>query len=244
MSKKHILILNSADLGSVPNKYDAIFHINDEHLHNTKSCQFKSITFSNTIYNINSYNNTLIYEYPITTPQFPQYNTIQIPHGSYNVSTFITAFNAAQSDITIADNLLTKKFAFTSIANTKILASSTLSRILGITADTAASTSYNSDQIYNFIYTYMVHVVSSDLAEPDNAITSSQKKKAVIASIPLDVGYGFVKFLDETTDTSDYSVFQGHKNLSSISLTLVDDQFRPIDMNGSDYIVLFTVLTN
>ena len=90
----------------------------------------------------------------------------------------------------------------------------------------------------------MVHIVSSDLAEPDNAITSAQKKKPVIASIPLDVGYGFVKFLDETTDTSDYSVFQGHKNLSSISLTLVDDNFRPINMNGSEYIVLFTVLTN
>lgn len=235
--RKHILLINSADTSS-PNKYDAYYNMNDEYLHNTKSVQFKSITFSNTMYNINQYNNTLNYE----VAGVPA--TVNIPVGSYNVSTFVVAFNAAQASIVIADNATTKKFSFTSTPLTKILATSTLNRILGITVDTANATSYSANQIYNFIYTYMIHLISNHLAENDNVISSNNNKYAIIASIPLDVGFAFVKFHDENLDSSDYSVFVGHSNVSTLNIKIVDDYFRTVDLNGSDYVIEFTVKTD
>jgi hypothetical protein len=236
-NKKHVLTLNSGDLNST-NKYDAVYHINDEYLHTIRSVQFKSITFANTIFNVNPYNNTLSYELGGVS------KTATITAGYYSSTTFVSAFNASQGDITIADNTTTKKFNFTSAGTTKILAVSTVGKVIGVLNDTVAGNSYTGDANYNFIYTFMIHVLSSDLAEPDNLISSNKKKYAIIASIPLDVGYGFIKYADEDLDSSDYSRFLGHQNCSSIRISIVDDQYRTIDMNGSDYILQCTLISS
>jgi hypothetical protein len=236
-SKKHVLLINSADTES-KNKYDGYYNMNDEFLHNTRSCQFKSITFSNTIYNINSHNQKLDYSVGGVS------NSVNIPIGNYNVTTFVTAFNSAQSSIVITDNTTTKTFSFNSTPLTRIFVSSTLSRVLGITADTTNATNYIANSIYNFIYTYMVHIVSNELAENDNIITSSNRKLSIIASVPLNVGFGFIIYHNEDRDTSDYSIFTGLRNTSTVNMRLVDDDFRTINMNGSDFIAEFTLHTS
>jgi hypothetical protein len=237
VQKKHILTLNSEDLDSA-DKYDSVYHINDEYLHTTKSVQFKSIIFANTIFNVNAYNNVLNYEL-VGVPK-----TATIPAGNYTATTFVTAFNAAQADIVIADNTATSIFSFTSASNTQILASSTLTKVIGVSVNTAVGTSYTGNKIYNFIYTYMIHVLSGDLAEPDNLISSNKKKYAIIASIPLDVGFGYIKYQNEELDSADYSKFLGHQNCSSIRIRLVDDQFRTVDLQGSDYVLQFTLIAS
>ena len=237
MSKKHILLLNSKDLSG--NKADSVFHLNDEHLHNAKSCQFKSISMPNLIYNINAYNNTLNYRDAVAVDL-----VATIPIGSYTLASFITAFNAAQPDITIANNTATSRFNFTSLTNTSIQVVSTLRDIIGITADTIPAVNYNAPSVYNFIYTNNIHILSNTLSECDNMISSNKKKYPMIATCPLDVGFGFLKIQDEDRDTSDYSVFQGHKNLSSIDIRITDDEFRTIDLNSANYILEFVILTN
>lgn len=240
INKKHTLLINSADRAlESASKYDTIFHLNERYLHESRACKFKDIAFANLMYNVNSTNNTLNYEL-IGVTQTP----VVIPVGYYSVTSFITAFNTAQANIVIADNATTKTFAFTSASNTKILATSTLGKILGVTTNTANSTAYNANQPYNFIFTNFIHVVSHNLAESDSLIASNNNKYPIIASIPLDVGYGFLKVHEQESDTADSSIFTSHNNLSTLKIRLVDDNFNTIDLNGADWIVSFSIFTS
>jgi hypothetical protein len=185
------------------------------------------------MYNVNVYNNTLAY----TVAGVP--TTLVLPPGNYNIATFIIAFNGAQSSIVIADVATTNKFAFTSASITQILMAggSTMSRLLGLTSDTIAGTAYGGDVIYSMIYTYKLHLVSDTLARNDNAITSNRKKYPIICSVALDVGFAYIKHHEEDRMTADYCILNGSSNLSTINLKMVDDDFRTIDLNGSEWIV-------
>ena len=239
--RNHVLSIDSTDRGvDSTSPEDGIYHLNDSHLHQVKSIRFKSLTFANTMYNINAYNNTLNYEL-VGVPK-----TVNIPVGSYTVATLVIAFNLAQADIVVANNATTNVFAFTSGSNTKILATSTIGRVLGVTTDTVNGLAYNGNQIYNLTYTYMIHVLSNALARSDNLISSNRKKWPVICSIPMDKGYSFLVHHEEKAgvDTADFSVHNGHVNLSSIDIKIVDDDYRVIDLNGSRFVIQFLITNN
>jgi len=230
MSKRHILTINSNNgLGGNVNNLD--YNLNERDLHESKAIIYKSFCFNNIIYNINSYNNTLRYNLAGVP------TTVVIPVGNYNVSTFITQFNTSLAgNIVIADNATTKKFSFTSPGNTQILATSTIKRILGITVNTANSTAYTGDSIYNFIYTYNLHIQSHNLAENDNIIATSGRQYAILATIPLSSGFGFVEYNLETLN-NDFSILSGKSNLSHFSIQLLDDEYRPVEMNNAPYVL-------
>jgi len=237
-STSHILLLDSSDRSSVSTSIeDSVYHLSENYLHETKSVQFKSICFSNTAYNITASNNTIAYEV-LGVP-----TTTSIPVGQYDIPSFIVALNTALGGVlVVADLPLVNKFTWTSPGNTQILlVGTTMHRIIGITADTAVGIAYTSNVIYSMISTYMYHLCSNSLARADNMIKSDKNKYAIIASIPLDVGWGFVKFHEENLDTSDFSLFSGHKNLSTIDLKLLDDKMNPVDLNGSGYVCEFVL---
>ena len=237
-STSHVLLIDSNDRSTISNSVeDAVYHLSEHYLHETKSVQFKSMSFSNTAYNVTSANNTLAYE-ALGVPA-----TATVPVGQYTISSFITAFNTALGGvIVIADNATTKKFSFTSPANTQIkLVGTTMKTVLGITQDTVVGVAYNANVIYSMIRTYMVHVASNALARADNLIKSDKKKYAIIASVPLDVGWGYVKFHEESLDTSDFSLFSGLRNLSSIDIRLLGDDMQEFNLNGSGYVLEFVV---
>jgi hypothetical protein len=239
--KTHILLLNSADRSiSSTSPYDVRFALNENDVHNVKSVQFKGIAFSQTMHNVNNYNNTMAYEV-LGVPKI-----LTIPNGNYSITSFVTSFNAIQGDIVITDDIANRRFTFTSGSNTQIkLVGTTMDRVLGLTADTIVGTAYTANHIYSLIYTYFVHVVSSELARGDNCITSNRKKMPIIASIPITSGFGFLTSIDETLDTSDYSVqSSGLTNLSSLGIKLVDDNFRVIDLNGSNFVISFRIETH
>ena len=236
----HVLSIDSDNKGTDSTSTEnSIYHLNDSHLHEVKQIKFKSMTFANTMYNINAYNNTLNYEL-IGVPK-----TVNIPIGTYTIPTLVIAFNLAQSDIVMTDTATTNTFAFTPGSLTKILAISTIGRVIGVTVDTVNSTSYSGNQIYNITYTYMIHVLSNTLARSDNLIASDRKKYPVICSIPLTTGFAFLVHHEEQgTDTADYSVHNGHSNLSSIDIKIVDDEYRVVDLNGSKFVIQFLITNN
>jgi len=237
-STSHILLLDSENRSSVSTSIeDAVYQLSEHYLHETKSVQFKSICFSNTAYNVTTANNTIAYEV-LGVP-----TTTSIPVGQYDIPSFIVALNTALGGVlVVADLPLVKKFTWTSPGNTQILlAGTTMKRVIGITADTVVGVSYQSNVIYSMIRSYMVHLCSNSLARADNLIKSDKQKYAIIASISLDVGFGFVKFQSEDLDTSDFSLFSGHRNLSTIDLKLLGDDMKILELNGSGYVAQFVL---
>ena len=234
---EHTLIIRSEDRGNESkSRYDAQFHLNDVDLHSVNYCALKDVCLPNTIYNITAANNTLSYELTGTP------TSVVLTPGYYTVTTFITAMNALlATTIVITDNSATHLFAWTSPANSQILASSTMASIVGITADTAVATSYSSDSIYNFIPTKMIHVLSTTLAEYNNVSASNKLKYPILGSFALDVGNSYIKFHEQNRDTMDSSAHKGSLNMSSIDIQLVDDNFNVIDLNGSDWYASFIV---
>jgi hypothetical protein len=239
MSKRNVLTINSKDGQSLGgyNTNNLHYNLNERDLHEGKSITFKSMSFNNLIYNINSYNNTLNY----VVAGVP--TTVNIPIGNYSASTFVTAFNLAQAHIVISDNATTKKFSFNSVALTSILANSTLKRILGITVNTATGNAYTADSIYNFIYTYNVHIQCHNLCENDNVLGSDGKQYAIIATIPLNSGFAFVQYYEEQVK-DDYSLLSGKSNVSYFGIQILDDEYRIVEMNNSPYVIQFVILSN
>ena len=72
-------------------------------------------------------------------------------------------------------------------------------------------------------------------------MSSNGKKYAVIATVPINVPYGYMVNITEEKTSSDESLHNANVNLSTIDIRLVDSDFQVIDLNGSQVIVNFTV---
>jgi hypothetical protein len=224
--KKHILLLNSKDRSSGTAE-DAVFHLNENDLHESHSVMLKDIVIPNTIYNVRTTNNTLDYDINGVG------KSVNIPVGHYSLSDLITALNTAQTDLVFSNNTFAKKLDVSSASNSFIKVSSTIKKVIGVTVQ---NTSF-----YNLNPTNYIHVISN-LAEPDALVSTNNKKYSVIASIPVLYGFGFILNQTEDRDTQDNSKHNSHINLSTINMRLADDDFNTIDLNGSDWSISLSIL--
>ena len=134
-----------------------------------------------------------------------------------------------------------KKLDVTSAANSFIKISSTIKKVIGVTVQNTPATTYTLDSFYNLNPTNYIHVISN-LAEPDALVSSNNKKYAVIASIPVLYGFGYILNQTEDKTTQDMSKHNSHLNLSTISMRLCDDDFNIIDLNGSNWSISLSIL--
>lgn len=237
ITKKHTVILHSKDRSAASKSaYDCQFHLNDYYLHQCKHVKLKQAAYTNLIYNVTSTKNTLNYESGGA-------QSIVIPVGYYNSTTLATAINGLQAHFVIAENSATKKYDFTSAGNTRIYATSTVGRLIGVLVDTSLSMAYSGDSAFDFVHTHFIHVLSTALSNNDSVISSNNRQHAVIASLPVDVGYGFVRHVNENRDTANYSEFNSSQNISTIDIKLVDDDMNQLDLNGSEWTLTFSVYT-
>ena len=233
-AKKHILLLNSEDKSSGTNT-DCVFHLNENELHECNYVSLKDIWLINTIYNVDVTNNVLSYNIGGIT------KSITIPPAQYSATTLLGQLQSLQSDLSFFNNTVQLKFIVTSTTPSFIIVSSPLAKVIGFTVQQGASTGYIGDRSYDLIRTKYLHVVSSKLAEYDAMITSKNKKYPVIASIPVSVPYGYILNQTQDRDTSDFSKHNSNLNLSSIDIKFLDDNFNPVDLNGSDWSISFNV---
>jgi hypothetical protein len=233
-SKKHILLLNSEDKSSGTNN-DCIFHLNESELHECHYVSLKDIFLTNTIYNIDATNNDLSYDTGGVV------KSITVPPAQYSATTLLAQLNSLQGDLTFFDNSVEKKYIVSSTTPSFIIVSSPLAKVIGFTIQQGSSTGYIGDRAYNLIRTKYLHVISSKLAEYDALISSKNKKYAVIASIPMNIPYGFILNQSAEKDTADFSKHNANLNLSTIDIRWVDDNFNDIDFNGSDWAISFNV---
>jgi hypothetical protein len=188
------------------------------------------------MYNIYSENNKLDYNINGTVKQ------IVIPEGFYDTFSLIAKINGLQTDIVFANNANTRKFDITSTNPSFLLISSTIAPVIGLKQTGTPATSYSCDVFYNLNRTNYIHVISTKLAEPDNLFCSNNKRYAVIASIPVQYGFGFILNLSEDKDTADDNKHISHINLSTIDIRLLDDDFKPINLNGSEWSISFNII--
>ena len=234
IQKKHILLLNSKDRSS-GTATDLVFHLNENDLHESHSVMLKDIVIPNTIYNIRTTNNTLDYDINGVA------KSVNIPVGNYSLSDLVTALNTAQTDLVFSSNSMLKKLMVSSATVSFIKVSSTIKKVLGVTTQNVPAVSYTLDSFYNLNPTNYIHVISN-LAEPDALVASNNKKYAVIASIPVLYGFGYILNQTEDRDTQDISKHNSHLNLSTINIRLVDDEFETIDLNGSNWSISLSIL--
>lgn len=240
--KRHILNIDSNDRSS-GSAENFILHLNENEFHEVKYVQLKDIAFPNTMYNIKTSNNQLIWVDNLAV----QYS-ITIPVGYYTAAELVSYINATTTlvhplcPIQFVPNTKTRKFTITNTVPFHLSATSTILKVIGFPAPSQTNLLlHTATQLYNFLVTSYVHVLSSTLAESDAMVSSNGKKYAVIATVPINVPYGYMVNITEEKTSSDESLHNANVNLSTIDIRLVDSDFQVIDLNGSQVIVNFTV---
>lgn len=240
--KRHILNIDSDDRSSgTPENF--ILHLNESEFHEVKYIQLKDIAFANTMYNIKSSNNQLRWE-----DSFLVQYSLTIPIGYYSSDELVIYINSTNpavnptSPIQLVANTKIRKFTITNTAPFHLLTTSTILKVIGFSVPNQSNLlSHSASEMYNFLVTPYVHVLSSTLSEADSLVSSNGKKYAVIATIPVNVPFGFMVNVNEEKTSSDESIHNANINLSTIDIRLVDSNFQTIELNGSPVIMNFTV---
>lgn len=246
--KRHVLNIDSNHRTSGSNE-QFIIHLNEFGFHEVKYVQLKDVAFANTMYNITSSNNQLNWQdYPLNNNYF-----LTIPVGNYTADELVSYINSTTSTliayaacpIQFVNNTKTRKFKITSILPFVLLSSSTILNVIGFPIpDVIYTIEHIGTELYNFLVTKFIHVISFALAEPDSLVSSNGRKYSVIATIPVDVPFGYLISKTEEKTSSDESLFNANTNLSTIDIRIVDSNFQTIDLNGSNVMLTFTVSRN
>lgn len=231
---KHIIAINSKDAVQRIGINEFVFNLREQDLHEVNRVQFKEASIVNLLYNVYSKNNTL--DYNINGLD----SSITIPEGFYTASSLQDVINGLQSDIVFNINTNTYKYDITSTTSSYIRTSGTINKLIGFTIQNTPSTAYSGNHPVNLIRTNFINVLSN-LAENDACVSSDQYKYKLICTIPVNLPFGYVLQKSEELDSADISVHEAHLNVSEINIKLVDDNFEPIDVNGSEFILHFSI---
>ena len=242
LTKSRLLRISSKDrsVESV-SKYNIMYQTNSTDLHQIKKVILKYAQIPNTMYNINSYNNTL--NFPNTLSGNPIYT---IPIGQYTIQALITAIQGLITGLTITQSPLTSKLTFTMVGGTFTIIPNTtinpIAYVLGFETQQTLLTTYTCESIPDLGGLDNVYIGSQALSNHVSMITNTNQRQNVFCNVPIDVAYGFTKTLDEDSyDTLDFTEFHTHKNISSIDITLFDERNNVVDLNGAEWVLIFRV---
>ena len=232
--KKHIITINSKD--NLSNDIsDAVYRFENNDLHETFKVQLKDVSIVNLLNNVEAgRNNILDYDANGVAKQ------IIIPENYYSASTLASTINNLQTDFIITFSSVSLKYSVTSALPTFFKISSTIKDVIGLTTTTVPSTAYTLQTVVNLVRTNYIHI-ASNLASLDAVYTSDRRRLPIIASIPLLLPYGFVNNFQENLDGADEDIKKANVNLSDIDIIILDDEFKPLNLNGGKYTISFTV---
>lgn len=219
---------------------------------NVLSCFVDSISFANTQYNINKYNNTLHYDTGIII------KTLTIPEGQYDINTLMLAVESAflaESPSIVLDlalDQLTKKIKIVSCAPATGFFDyfngydSPLSRVLGV-AGRLVLVSNNlilpevpklSGLTQLFIESKVISSspsieVTSKLLDNSSSLTPNSELGNIIEAIGCSSPFGFLIHW-ENQNMHNIHEYQSPQNFTSIDIKLLDNEGREVLLNGSD----------
>jgi hypothetical protein len=164
--------------------------------------------------------------------------------GQYTTATLITELQNI-SGLTVTQSALTHKLTFVfSGGNFSLfasLAANPMASVLGILVDAVSVSSHTCTGFPNLKGLTTVYISSQTLSNHSAMIATEKQKQNVFCNIPMNVPFGATKVMEEDETTLDYSVFNSHKNISTIDIRLMDENNNTIDLNGADWVLVFRV---
>jgi hypothetical protein len=246
LTNSRLLRISSKDRSPQSNsRYDIEFNTNDNDLHQIKRITLKSVVIPNTQYNINKYNNTLYF--PTSHTATTDY---VIKQGQYTTSELITAINTAVNAVIspavlqITQDLADQKLTFTLSAGTMDIHDDTqnrMAKVLGIDTGLNGVSVYVCDHLPNLSGLGHIYISSQALSNHTQMISHDKQKQNVFADVTMKVGFGQSQYTDEDSNSLDYVVFPGLKNISRLDIKLMDENNNELDLNGRDWTIIFRV---
>ena len=246
-NNSRLVRISSKDRSQTSNsRYDIVYDTNDYDLQLIKKVVLKSAIIPNTMYNVNTYNNVFKFDYNGGDQQFT------VPVGQYDINDIIgeltTQIDAiiTPQTVSIVQTALTQKLTFTLSAGTLILYNeddgNLLGGVLGINETSSApAISQTADSLTSLEGLKNVYIASKTLSNHTAMITRNKSKQNIFCNIPITATFGSISTVEEDESTLDYTNFHNKKNISSIDIKLLDENNNVLDLNGSDWILIFRV---
>jgi PHD/YefM family antitoxin component YafN of YafNO toxin-antitoxin module len=198
-----------------------------------------SAEIPNTFYNINDNNNKLY----ITENLVPK--TIIIPIGNYNIYQLVNELQTLLGpNYTVTYNQITNKLNILLIVvmSTVFLFSiSSIRDVIGFKSSTLTiinNQSITSDYVCNLNYTNVLYL-QTDITELTSVYSQTKEPINFLNKIPINSPQNFMIFFYPTQKSHEIYVQSG--NIQKITLTILDDRLRNIDLNGAYFNVTLLI---
>ena len=224
-------------VGGTCNNFEVIFGSNtSDILSRVTEVQIKAVSFKNSVYNVNTNNNTFKLIHSVDGEL-----TITIPPGQYIMTDLITALktqidaSASSFVVTITQDPINFKLTFVASFGAFIFEPSTL---LGFTVDSEFQGNVTADSLPDLGGLSMLHIHSPQLGETLISSEASQNVSRVngFLSIPITAPFGFNQAWEG--NSTHVLEFERPRNLQKISFTLRDGDGRLIDCDENQDTVI------
>jgi hypothetical protein len=244
-----VLIINSLDRveGSSTN-----FKVsyNNTGIQNLKKIVIKQISIPWTFYNIDEYNNKLVFFNGVTNI------VITVPIGNYSINTLVTYINSTAEAVAVGLQLtiptpnVTSKLLFTSVSIITLYGSSisTIFKEVGLDKNDNVIGGINillAPAVWNLSGHTTIYIRSNSLIHDVQTIDSRQGNTNIMITVPIkNVAYGEILHW-ESPEEEQYDIhFNTHSRAGGKSIIKPDiritDRFgNVLNSNGSDVIIIF-----
>lgn len=190
--------------------------------------QVESFKFTNSIYNVNIYNNIFYYGLAGSSYSVQSYT---IPRGNYNITNLLTALNSIGSGFTFVYSETSMNITITNTQNFKLFPNTyNILKVIGFSdvIQTSASNSLQSNQMINLIGPQMLYLSVPNISVNSYSIKNSRSNnKSVISSVPISAIQG---------DTQIYSSTIRHsindKIITHLQVRITDEEDNEVNFNG------------
>lgn len=197
----------------------------------------KETVIPNTMYNVTAFNNTII----VNAVSY------QLAVGQYDITSFISALQTllAVHTLVITNDPITYKLTFTTAGAVTYSSQdngSTMGRLIGLDKvndlTTASSVLPN---IYDLSGPKMLFLYSPELCGNSTNLISSSGNKPALGNFIVNAPFGENITFEVREDLTDSIDMDSYNNLREIQMQLVNEFGEQVDLNGSDYTMVFKI---
>lgn len=258
MTDENLLRISSLDRDRVRSRGTTDFVVNYKQasaVQTVKRISIQSAHIMNTFYNINVYKQRFVYKIGgVIQP------AIVIPVGQYNIDTLIIAMETAGVGIglTMALDPITYKISFTTTTAIEYLPHRTQSdplyaennpmgEVMGILESSGGDVlAYTATGVPDLTGETEVYIVSTNLSDGSNMISSELLSVPVVIVIPITSCFGSVSHYLSQAEDADNIIYNSQrlgKNLQDIDIRIFDREGRLLDNNGADSEIIVKILS-
>jgi hypothetical protein len=190
--------------------------------------QVDSFKFTNSIYNVNIYNNIFYYGLASSSYSLQSYS---IPRGNYDIYSLITALNLIGSNFTFVYSETTMKITITNTQNFYVYSNSfNILKVIGFSNDAqqSISNSLTSNQIINLVGPQMLYLSIPNISVNSYSIKNTRSNtKSIISSVPISSLQG-----DTQIHISTLRQGVNDKVITHLEIRITDEDDNEVNFNG------------